>query len=349
MSNTYSIDGMRLIRLDEVPALFMPMESQLDHFDVNFLGCVNDSPDSWQPIDIGNGKWGGMPGPEFCPRLYRGQSKRHEPCLATIYRDKSYIKFLISVAKQLEFFRYCMITPGVKWFQNFEIMGKKGYIDLKCQSQHYEMDTEILDFTRSRDVAEFFARCRKIEDNKTDSCLFELIPKNEFESVMYTANFKEILLNYNINDNFVTTFPSPFLRPYRQKAVGLNLKFNCLTTYPYIAEEHLDFSERKATELLEKFSNGEYLFPNDVTRRVSHKIKNSYEIIHSAFMAVCELTGQTDIAAKLESEAINIGYVFIDDRQIIDANDAQLLEDEWIEVGNEIIKLMKIRPACDGV
>jgi hypothetical protein len=345
--NNYTTQGKRLLTLGEFSELLLPNECQVDHVKISHLNLVNDEPDAWLPIDIGNGSWAAMPGPEFCPRLYRGQSKWHRTCKASIFRESSAIEYLVAVTKLLEFYGYCESHHGVHYLRSLEIMGKQGRVDLESQAQHYNLPTTILDFSRSLDVAEFFARCRKAVAEPDFECAWEMVPRSEFNGVLYTADFRGILSDDKLRDAFILTVPSPFLRPHRQKAVGMSLGGNCLTKMSFMEERYLEFSERRAMELLEKFSGGRFLFPDDAIGRVSEELRTTKELILDAFKVAAAHVKAPEPVESLMAGAQAAGYTFTHKRSFLTPGHVKDLEKEWHSVSQEIRRTMGIRLAAD--
>ncbi len=76
--------GMRLIRLNGLGAMLAQVKHAPDRLSFHPSGAVSESADIdlWMPVEIENGQWAAMPGPEFCSRLYRGQNARYLPCRA---------------------------------------------------------------------------------------------------------------------------------------------------------------------------------------------------------------------------------------------------------------------------
>lgn len=345
--NNYISEGKRLCRLKEYVGLLLPKESPVDHIDISPFGLVNDEPDAWCPVDAGDGFWAAMPGPEFCPRLYRGQNFRHIPCKASIFRNASVLNYLINIAKLLEFYWYCESHPGVNYLRSYEIMGKKGVIDFESQAQHYGLPTTIVDFSRSHDVADFFARCRKVTNKEDGLCLWEVIPKAEFGAVMYTVDLRKVLSDDRLRKNFILTGPSPFLRPHRQKAVGLQLRGDCLTKQAFVKEERLEYSEDRALELLEIFSAGRFLFPNDVMSPVARRLCETKEIFLEAFQAAVVHVQASAPLETLIEQAESLGYTFTRKMSLVQPKEWEKIEDEWLVVSQEISKTMRIRLVAD--
>lgn len=317
-----------------------------DQLSIHPSGMVSGSADIWMPIEIENGKWAAIPGPEFCTRLYRGQNTRHLPCRASMFRLPSVTEYLACVAKQLEFWMICDLHPGVIEVKDWTIAGCKSSFEGESQAQHYELPTTLLDFSRSRDVAEFFARCRRVSAGDR---VWGRVPKSEFSAVLYTVDIALLLADKKTAVQFGLTGPSPFLRPHRQKAVGLYLRGDCLTKQPYVVEQVLDYSASRANELLKLFDGGRALFPDDVMSRIAQRIKASRDIAREALKAAKIYIKAEKPLELLENDLIALGYTISDRDPLITEEEFNQMGVDWAQVRNEYLRDMRVRLCADHI
>lgn len=319
-----------------------------DHLNIHPSELVSESADInlWMPVEIENGKWATMPGPEFCSRLYRGQNARYVPCVASIFRHPSVTEYLTRITKLTEFCVICDRHPGVVEVKDWTIADCKASFDGESQSQHYELPTTLLDFSRSREVAEFFARCRLVSG---EDRVWEPVPASEFSAVLYTVDLALLLGDEKTATQFGLTGPSPFLRPHRQKAVGLYLRGDCLSKQPYVVEQVLDYSASRANELLELFDGGRALFPDDVMGRIAQRIKASRDIAREALIAARIHIKAEKPLELLEKDLIALGYTVSDRGPLITEGEFNQMEMDWTQVRNEYLRDMRIRPCSDHI
>lgn len=315
-----------------------------DRLNIHPSGMVSVPEDIWMPIEIENGRWAAIPGPEFCTRLYRGQNTQHLPCRASMFRDPSVTEYLACVTKLAEFWMICDRHPGVVEVKDWTIAGCNASFAGESQAQHYELPTTLLDFSRSRDVAEFFARCRRVSAGDR---VWGRVPKSEFSAVLYTVDLALLLADKKTAAQFVPTGPSPFLRPYRQKAVGLYLRGDCLTKQPYVVEQVLDYSASRANELLKLFDGGRVLFPDDVMSRIAQRIKASRDIAREALKAAKIHIKAEKPLELLESDLITLGYTISDRNPLITGEEFNQMGVDWAQVRNEYLRDMRVRLYAD--
>lgn len=83
--------GKRLPTLEEYACNLLPSDFGVDSDNarINQFGAVTDAnPESVDVVQISPRHFRFMPGPEFCPRLYRGQNGYYEPCIPSLYRNQ---------------------------------------------------------------------------------------------------------------------------------------------------------------------------------------------------------------------------------------------------------------------
>ncbi|MEI7638903.1 MAG: FRG domain-containing protein [Syntrophus sp. (in: bacteria)] len=210
------------------------------------------------------------------PRLYRGQTCFHDQCVPSLFRlGKNQIGYLTSLLKKYEFQKLIAGShPIIGYLQNWTIDGKYFKIDMEGLSQHYEFATSMIDVTRSKDIAMFFALCERT----ATSNLYEPIIDENREVVLYTVNLKVLLENNYPNFHIIGFQALP--RPDLQKAYSLFIdhkdNFNIV---PFVSYERFRVKRKQSEEYFQMFDGGDKLFPkNDIVSNIAQEIRESKEI-----------------------------------------------------------------------
>ena len=253
-------------------------------------GLIKGSDDFWHLIKHSETHWIGMPGPEFGGTLYRGEPKRYLETKPSLLRlsnqarnnlEIGRLEYLVLTAKLVEFYSVIQRYPGIQELSTWKVANKTGFTDFESQAQHYGLATMLVDFSRSLDVAEFFARCRKV---KGPSALWEAIPQEQFSGQLLTLDLAQILKSPSSHKELVFMGPSPFMRPHRQKAWGIFTEGRCIQNHPLVSCTTLEFSAPRASELLAKFDNGGTLFPSDLLSKIANRIRDSKSIAYQSLL-----------------------------------------------------------------
>lgn len=85
-------------------------------------------------------------------RFYRGESKVHETCVASLYRINDYEEQVIALLKAYDFQLFLETTAEVRAWKQDNLR-----LDLWAICQHYEFATPMIDITSEIAVAAFFA------------------------------------------------------------------------------------------------------------------------------------------------------------------------------------------------
>jgi hypothetical protein len=207
----------RIPTIKEYGSNLLPFVIQDDYCRINSLGCVTSENDTdLCVVQTDDNHFSLLPGPEFSPRLYRGQTDFHDPCIPAIFRSMTPIGYLTALLKKYEFYKLIAGShPIIGRLKNWLVDGKYFKIDFEGLSQHYEFATSMIDVTRSKDIALFFALCKK---NETSNRYVPIIDENH-EAVLYTVNLKALAENTNPNFHVIGFQPLP--RPDAQRAYAL--------------------------------------------------------------------------------------------------------------------------------
>ena len=347
--NYSSNEGKRLPTLDNYANLLLPMNISEDEIKINPLGAMTEDKDDYLVVQIGNGKFRLMPGPEFSPRLYRGQSCNPPICKASLYRTNQYSKYILNNIKLYEFYKLICLDPAVKYMSNLKILEQSFSVDFEGLAQHYELSTGMLDFSRSKDIAMFFAFCTK---NMETNC-YEPIWDETRDAVIYTLDIKKM---FDSGEKFNVIGMQPLLRPYRQKALSIRQGGNDnLNTKAYIEKNVIKIDRVQSMKYFEMFDGGAKLFPlNDIVYRKACEIKESNEIdkevvehmlSHGKFPM--KITNETDLIHLLKNENISIGDKTKE--LSFSQEEISLMGSNWLKIEDELMSKIKMRLWSDSI
>jgi hypothetical protein len=199
-----------------------------------------------------------MPGPEFSPRLYRGQNQFFETCTPSIFRTKSHVEALYWTAKHIELATVMDRHPATSDLVNHQIAGLRFSLSIEAIAQHYQYPTQLMDFSRSRDVAMFFATCQYDQTSGLYS------PLQSGTGVFYTVDLRELILQREGQSSFLPLGLNPLPRPAAQRAFALRLRPNeNLNDMQWIQHQPIEITPALSQRYFEMFDGGKKLFPNN--------------------------------------------------------------------------------------
>lgn len=249
--------GARLPTVAEYAQSLMPIDFQSDEARVNLRGAITElDTDLVIAVQTGQGRYRFMPGPEFSPRLYRGQTKCFEQCIPSLYRQPRLIDSLYWVAKAIELLGVLEKHPACLELAAFEMEGLTFDFNIEALAQHYQYPTALLDFSRSRDVAMFFATCRY--DTETERYL----PLSSGDAVLYTADLRALILHREGHSKLLPLGLEPLPRPEAQRALAVSLSpSENLHEMPWIQRTLIEITPALSKRYFEIFNEGRTLFP----------------------------------------------------------------------------------------
>lgn len=279
--------------------MLLPYEIQDDYCWINQLGCVaSEDRDALLVVQTDDNHFNLLPGPEFSPRLYRGQTDYYEECVPPLWRELTKIRYLTNLLKKHEFYKLMAGHPIVRDLQDWCIDGKFFKIHIEGLSAHYEFATSMMDVAKAKDIAMFFALCEK---NKKSN-RYEPITDENHEVVLYTVDLKAMLENRNSDIHVIGFQALP--RPDAQKAyslfVGYNQNFNAC---PFVSREKFMVNRKQSEKYFEMFEGGAKLFPNDIVDEMAWEIKQSMEIDRE----VLEVCFERHLIPKVWANASEVG------------------------------------------
>lgn len=291
--------GTRIQTIENYGSLLLPYEIQDDYCWINQLGCVaSEDKDALLVVQTDDNNFSLLPGPEFSPRLYRGQTGFHEECVPLLFRKLTQIRYLTDLLKKYEFYKLMAGHPIVRYLQDWCIDGKYFTIDMEGISAHYEFATPMMDVTRSKDIAMFFALCEKNEKSNR----YEPITDENREVVLYTVDLRALLENRTFNFHVIGFQPLP--RPDAQKAyscfVGHNQNFNACS---FVSWDTFRVNRKQSEKHFDMFEGGAKLFPNDFIDDMAREIKQSTEIDRE----VLEVCFERHLIPKVWANTLEVG------------------------------------------
>lgn len=251
--------GVRLLSVMHYADLLMPMNFTDDESWINRYGMVSEPGiDLLIPVVTSVGRYRFMPGPEFSPRLYRGQNQLFEMCAPSIFRVKGDVEALYWVAKSIELSAVMDRHPATSDLMAYQIEGLDFALNIEAIAQHYQYPTQLLDFSRSRDVAMFFATCAY--DQATD--VFS--PLQSGAAVLYTVDFRELILQRGKQGSFLPLGLEPLPRPEAQRALAVRLgPGENLNDMQWVKHQTFEITPTLSNHYFEMFDGGKKLLPNN--------------------------------------------------------------------------------------
>ena len=252
--------GTRLPTVAEYAQFLMPIDFERADATINLYGATTESDtDLVLAVQTGQDRYRFMPGPEFSPRLYRGQIQLDdsEPCIPSLYRQPRRIDSLYWVAKTIELFGVLAKHPASLELAAFEIEGLTFDFNIEALAQHYQYPTALLDFSRSKEVAMFFATCSY--DAETGNCLPRPSGSN---AVLYTADLRALILHREGHSKLLPLGLEPLPRPKAQRAMAIKLSpSENLHEMPWIQRTPIEITPDLSKRYCERFNEGRTLFP----------------------------------------------------------------------------------------
>jgi len=253
------MQGKRLPNIEEYGELLLSMDSDDDYGWVNDYGCVTSpSLDLLMAVQTSPEHFRFMPGPEFSPRLYRGETEYHAQCVPSISRGICDNEALYWVGKWIELSALMDQHPATFDLAASRIGGLTFGLNIEAIAQHYGYKTLLLDFSRSRDVAMFFATC------SYDAVKNEYCPLPAGRAVLYTVDVRKLIVQRKGNAALVPLGFEPLPRPEAQRALAVRmLPGENLNDMGWAQKEFIEITPLLSSKYFEMFEGGRKLFPQN--------------------------------------------------------------------------------------
>jgi FRG domain len=259
-------------------------------------------------------------------KLFRGQTRRYQPCFPSVSRHISdnsltlnqtkndeLLILIINLIKAQWFCETLELTPQFKWATE-----KKMYVNRMALAQHYELPTGYLDLSQSIDVSSFFACC-KFENGSWSAM-------TSGEGIIYMVDLREM---HNWTERIKPIGLQIFPRPSEQWGwtfeTYLGEDFDSL---PYVRKYIFQHNEASSERILKLFDYGKNIFPNDPLFDLAQKIKESQKIPYSTTIKIIE-----DL---IKDEKGLMGHSVEDIQEKLSKH--VQIEKEEIEILNDVIK-----------
>lgn len=309
---------------------------------INRYGLVTGNIDDFIAIKTEKNHFKIMPGPEFFPLLYRGQNKYHKKCYPSLYRNSSTeINILIERIRIIQFEILLKKHPAIKELENYKILDCVYKVDYEGLAQHYDFKTSLLDFTRSYDIADFFARCKY---NKSTG-EYEPLNGNCRSGVLYTIDLNIALKHMNRDQTIDIVGLQAIPRPGEQKAFSYRLAKNeDLNKKPFIQKQIIKHNKKKSEDILKRFNGGKKLFPkDDFIEDKAKEIKKTDTLSREAFEIMYCRYYKVFNKKKLRNTLKKQGISLEDTETAFTNEEISIMEQEWHKKRNAFYKKIHYR------
>lgn len=274
--------------------------------------------------------------------FFRGQTNYHSECLPTIYRKeknqpRDELDIFIDRLRSMEFELLLKTHPFVKsiYERGLLIQGKEHPVPIKVDylglAQHYELKTDLMDFTNDKWVAAFFATCSKVKG--------KYVPvKSAGYGVIYSYTVLPEFFDQSVQsaqkstEKFTAIGLQPFPRPGEQKGFALKLEPSQeLNTLQGVKQYFFRHNYKASEVIYNRMNQGKSLFPADKLINMAKKLKNSKKISKTALRKAFKrypVPGSGE--QELEQKCRDKGFVFVDSPVVsFSRNDEDLFWNQW--------------------
>lgn len=337
-------EGCRLPTLEAHLSMATPFMDQ-DDASFNKFGMVTEGGDStFTPVQISNTHYALTPGPEFCPRLYRGQHTDYGSCRAGLYRGNiKYGDLVYWKLKQIDLLFLMERHPAVfEMFHYWNIGRLRLQISLNAIAQHYGYKTDVIDLTRSLNVAMFFATHKLVNG--------EWAPAIGNTAILYTVSINDLVKQRQ------GLFPigiDPLPRPYAQRAYGLQLGMHDdLHKLAGVATDTFVVTEEIAEVASRNVGGASGIFPYDLFESlIEEQLSKRYT--HQNTIARAFLMGEiphqmtySEIEYHLKEADYHISKSEI---KLPNENQIEAAQESWRTLRQEFCQHMRVRVVADHI
>lgn len=270
--------------------------------------------------------------------LYRGQNAYHEPSRPSLFRDQKITETerFIERIRVEEFSNLIKTHPAVADLMKPipELpLNKKLYIDAEGLAQHYQLKTELVDFTSDALVAAFFAVTRYNEKEQR----YIPIPQQTHPGVFYQYKMPFLEPGEMTTPYFDRKLQAiglqPFPRPGEQSAYSYRLGNNNLNDVPLVITNLFMHEKADSYKIYELFEGGEKLFPYDPIQEKTSIIATTNQFSEDAFFSAYRKYGRSlkkvkALKKQMKAQGINLEQKPI---QYFSAQEIVDLTDRWNE------------------
>lgn len=310
---------------------FSSISDLLDHLiatDIkNEIFPISEKASDYEWVDNGNGKGVILPCWNKLNSLfvYRGQTKRFQPCVSSLLRGEvTAIDIIIYKVKIAEFLAL-LENPRTRLSEEIGLE-----VNFEALAQHYGLKTVHLDVSHSLDVAAFFACC------SFEKGIWK--PMSSGVGVLYRLPF---IPDYTCD----IVGPQVYPRPKQQLAESVRVDIGQdFEGYPYVEAFEFEHSYDESLYFFNKFSGGKDLFPFDLLAEKADLIAKDRTIPITTIKRVLEEDGVPEklweekiqsVAFKLKAE--NKGVISNRNEHVFSEQELRILENNLEQVKTEIL------------
>ncbi|WP_294346934.1 FRG domain-containing protein [Prosthecochloris sp.] len=285
--------------------------------------------------------------------LCRGQNEFYEKSFASIYRNNvSALECFIERMKVEEFINLLKEHPVVLDLKK-PIEGtlppKKFYIDFEGLAQHYELKTELMDFSGDPFVAAFFAVTKY--DKKLNKYLPIIRPSSK-PGIIYIYKIGQSIEEFTQPYMLQKIKPislQPFSRPGEQAAYLYRLGGKNLNEVSCIEKYFFYHRKEDSLKIYDMFDGGDKLFPYDSIQKKVSFIKKQFCFSEEVFFSTYRKYGNNNVK-KIKKYLNKIGVVIKKDKKRYFTEDEIIhLKKQWKMEKKEFISKIRIRlQDCDS-
>ncbi|RCX08355.1 FRG domain-containing protein [Marinomonas foliarum] len=217
------------------------------------IGLVEGNKD--YAVDIGSNQYRIMPlgEGEFSPIYYRGQNHYHSPCKPSIFRPD--IDDL-SLIRRYEFERILKKVRINNLVNHYLLINDQHSFSVEVEGlcQHYELPTSLLDVSKNKSIAKFFAMC-EFKDG-------HYFPRKAGNAYIYKIDLTKVQEKDRNKICLIGNQPLPRSKEQSGIAIKLN-KDEDFNLQSFVSLEKIEFTTEEAIEIFNEFKNGTVLFPKD--------------------------------------------------------------------------------------
>ncbi len=341
----YSIKGMRLPTIQEYAHTLSSMD-EADDCKYSPHGAITEPNQNYVfVVEANDGRYRLVPGNEFSPRLYRGQTEFFEVCKPSVFRIQKHIDGLYNKIKVIEFLLIMLKHPAVQGMIGVKFFGHEFDFQIGPIAQHYQFKTTLLDFSRSKDVAMFFAT--NSYDEKSDT----YTPMTSGTGVLYTVDLRQLILSRSNQFPLIPLGLEPLPRPDAQCAFAVIMReTENLNDMRWAKYEKFEITKQVSELLSDLFEGGKKLFPSNPFDDYIREIRLNGTVSMQALewgLRSRELPPHPRGSDGARQELIEAGYA-IDDRAVDVRSDLiESATQDWEIRKMDYLRRMKCRLTCD--
>ncbi len=326
----------------------LSLSSEAGH---NAYGLISDGdPNLLFVVSTRPGYYRLMPGPELGLLLFRGQVERasRKRCIPSLYRasfggvEMRSIKRLFWTLKIKELDSILRKHPAQIELSGSTFEGLQFDYDYTSLAQHYGYPTGLLDFSRNRDVAMFFATC------DFDNSQHRYIPLSSGTAAIYTINLREVIAQRGWS--VLPLGGDALPRPVAQYAFAISLaQGEDLDEMPWAEKIVFQITLDESQKYFDLFKGGELLFPtNSFDSFIASLRENNTISLNSILLGIANntLPQHPQGLDGILNEFKNAGYKVSESDPVVPDDIVCDAQKEWCANRTAFFGKARIRGCC---